>query len=191
MVRVEMTDRDVVVRAGTLLKRAVIPVRARKPHYKMSYVTCIKGAPAISLMRAIVPQMGAFRQAQIERAIASWQGRRARWGRPAARCSASECLRPASRRGLCKRHYDRWWKAHRRGQATDFGPLDPPIQTFGTPTEGDLNGQCAVAWLAGLLEGEGSFTISRYSPEIAYPVVSLQMCDEGVVVRAAGLLGAP
>src|SRR5688500_6318385 len=64
VVRVEMTDKDVVTRVGALLKRAVIPLRARKAHYKPPYVTCIKGAPAIALMRTILPQMGAVRQAQ-------------------------------------------------------------------------------------------------------------------------------
>ncbi|MGH2490456.1 MAG: hypothetical protein ACRDF9_03005, partial [Candidatus Limnocylindria bacterium] len=119
-----------------------------------------------------------------------WHGHRARWTRPAATCSANQCPRPGARRGLCERHYDRWWKAKRHGRTTDFGPSDPPLRTFGTAADGTLNDECAVAWLAGLLEGEWTFTISRYSPEIAYPVVGLNMCDQGVVARAAGMLGA-
>ena len=49
----------------------------------------------------------------------------------------------------------------------------------------------AMAWLAGLLEGEGTFGINRYSPDIAYPLIGLQMCDEGIVARVARLMGAP
>ena len=192
VVRVEMTDKDVVLRVGALLQRAVIPVRARKTHYKPSYVTCIKGAPAIALMRTILPQMGAVRQAQIKRAIASWQGHRARWQRPAVSCSATDCVRPVSRRALCKRHYDRWWKAKRRGETTEFGPLTPPDATFAeTEVGADINDFCTLAWIAGLLEGEGNFAILRQSAAIAYPRIGLQMCDEGVVTRAARFMSAP
>lgn len=41
-----------------------------------------------------------------------------------------------------------------------------------------------MAWLSGLLEGEGTFTSTG-----GYPSVSVQMCDRGVVARAAELLG--
>lgn len=180
------------MRVGALLQRAVIPLRARKTHYKPPYVTCIKGAPAIALMRTILPQMGAVRQAQIKRAIASWQGHRARWQRPAASCSATDCPRPVSRRALCKRHYDRWWKAKRRGETTEFGPLAPPDVTFAeTEVGAGINDLCALAWLAGLLEGEGNFAILRQSAAIAYPRIGVQMCDEGVVTRAARFMNAP
>jgi hypothetical protein len=186
-----MTDKDVVERVGALFERAVVPVRPRRPEYKTPYVTTIKGAPALGLMRAILPQMGSLRRPQIERAIASWQGHRARWARPAPTCSATQCRRPGSRRGLCERHYDRWWKAKRAGRPTTFGPSDPPIRLYGTTADGTLNDDCGVAWLAGLLEGEGTFTIGRYSPQIAYPVIGLNMCDQEIVTRAAGMLGAP
>jgi hypothetical protein len=187
-----MTDRDVVERVGALIERAVIRVRKRRPHYKTPYVTTIKGAPAVSLMRAIYPIMGTLRKASIERSIASWHGHRARWKRPAASCSASDCRRPGARRGLCARHYDRWWKAKRRGATTDFGPLDPPAQVFGRiANDAEIDEASSLAWLAGLLEGEGTFSINRYSDEIAYPVISVHMCDQGIVARAARLLGAP
>lgn len=186
-----MTDRDVVERAGALIDRAVIAVRPRLSHYKTPYVTCIKGAPAVALMRAVRSEMGSLRKVQIEHAIASWHGHRTRWRRRAAHCSVAECPRSGTRRGLCKRHYDRWWKAQRRGGATDFGPLDPPAEVFPLIGPGPaINDECAVSWLAGLLEGEGTFSLNRYSPEIAYPVIGLQMCDAGVVARAARLLGA-
>ena len=187
-----MTDRDVVERVGALLERAVIRVPKRRAHYKTPYRTTIKGAPALSLMRAIYPMMGTLRKVNIERSIASWRGHRARWERPAARCSASDCPRPGARRGLCERHYDRWWKANRRGAITDFGPHDPPAQVFGVATtDAEIDEVCSLAWLAGLLEGEGTFSINRYSAEIAYPVISVHMCDQGIVARAARLLGAP
>jgi hypothetical protein len=187
-----MTDRDVVERVGKLIERAVIPVRKRRAHHKTPYVTTIKGTPAVSLMRAIHPYMGTFRQPQIERAIASWHGHRARWPRPAARCAASNCTRAGARRGLCARHYDRWWKARHRGQATNFSPVEPPTQVFGQTAGGTaIDEACTLAWLVGLLEGEGTFSVNRQSAEIAYPVISLRMCDQSIVARVARLIEAP
>lgn len=67
VVRVVLTDRDVVERVGALIDRAVLPVRKRRPHYKTPYVTTIKGAPALALMRAIYPVMGTLRRVSIAR----------------------------------------------------------------------------------------------------------------------------
>jgi hypothetical protein len=186
-----MTDRDVVERVGRLIERAVVPVRKRRAHHKTPYVTTIKGAPAVLLMRAIHSYMGTFRQSQIERAIASWHGHRSRWPRRSARCAASGCLRAGARRGLCVRHYDGWWKARRRGQTTVIGPVDAPAQSFGSVGDGAANDQaCTFAWLAGLLEGEGTFSVTRQSAYIAYPVIKVEMCDEAIVTRAAHIMGA-
>jgi hypothetical protein len=187
-----MTDRDIVERVAMLIERAMVKVRARRAHHKTPYVTCIRGAPAVALMQAVHPHMGSLRKPQIERAIASWHGHRSRSRRRATHCSATNCSRPGSRRGLCERHYDRWWKAQRRGRTTDFGPVEAPAPGFAPIGDGaEMNEECAVAWLAGLLEGEGAFTLNRYSPQIAYPVIKLQMCDRSIVARAAEMLGAP
>lgn len=48
---------------------------------------------------------------------------------------------------------------------------------------------CSTSWLAGLLEGEGTFGIQR-SDGNAYPVIQLEMAEADVVHRAALLLGA-
>ena len=41
-----------------------------------------------------------------------------------------------------------------------------------------------IAWLAGLLEGEGCFCLEKGK----YPRIALGMCDEDVVVKAAALM---
>ena len=46
-----------------------------------------------------------------------------------------------------------------------------------------------LVWLAGLLEGEGTFSVNATPPH-AYPFISVQMCDEDVVTRVAQILGA-
>jgi hypothetical protein len=49
----------------------------------------------------------------------------------------------------------------------------------------------ALSWLAGLLEGEGSFSSTCDTARHCYPVISINMCDGAVVRRAAQILGAP
>lgn len=46
-----------------------------------------------------------------------------------------------------------------------------------------------IAWLAGLLEGEGYFALQERRPGRFYPVLRLSMTDEDVVRRAAVLMG--
>ena len=48
----------------------------------------------------------------------------------------------------------------------------------------------ALSWLAGLLEGEGTFSLTCDAKLRCYPVVSITMCDAAVVFRAAHVLGA-
>jgi hypothetical protein len=184
-----MTDRDIVERVAALFERSIQALRARKPHHKRPYATTIKGAPAVALMKAVRPVVGTFRQRDIDRSVASWHGRPARWRRPSKRCEIRGCARAGSIRGLCGRHYDRWWKATRRGRVPLGAPREAPSAGFAAPIPADCSADCEVAWLAGLLEGEGTFAASEKGPN-SYPVVSVQMCDISVVRRAAAVLGA-
>jgi hypothetical protein len=49
-------------------------------------------------------------------------------------------------------------------------------------------GERELHWLAGLLEGEGSFLVGPPS-EPRYPVLALQMTDQDVVARVAAMFG--
>lgn len=130
VVRVEMCDRDVVEHVARLWNRAVVPVAPRQPGFRRSYVTTIKGGPAIRVMTQLAPLMGDIRRTQIERAVG-----------------------------------DRAWIATRPARWT--------------PT---------AAWLAGLLEGEGTFT-AKNTPS-AWVTISVEMGDLQTIERAASLLGA-
>jgi hypothetical protein len=183
-----MTDRDIVQRVAALFGRSVLALRKRQPHHKKPYATAIKGAPAVHLMNAVRPFLGTSRQSQIDRAVASWHGRPARWARPALACSVAGCDRRGAIRGLCGRHYERWRRGGPAADIISIAPLDAPSAQF-RPVEGADNDECRVAWLSGLLEGEGTFGMTRRSTP-AYPLVSVEMCDEDVVARAAQILGA-
>jgi hypothetical protein len=158
IVRVSMTDRDVVDRVGRLLDRAVVPLRAREAHHKPPFAVTIKGAPAVDLMTAVRDFMGVKRQSEIQRAIRSWHPRRSR-----------------RRRSL-----------HRSGGGPSIAPVHLP-----TILSSHLCDEtCDLAWLAGLLEGEGTFSSTRTQGH-NYPVLKVTMCTEDVVSKAAGLLTAP
>lgn len=182
-----MTDRDVVERVGRLFDRAVVKLRPQRQQHKTPFAATIKGAPAVDLMMAVQDFMGARRRAQIRRAIDSWHKRRARRRRPTGPCAATGCVALASKRGLCGRHYDSWWKAHRYGRAS---PIVPPEVTSAFLLAGHACSEaCDLWWLSGLLEGEGTFTATRTQGH-SYPVVKVSMCSEDVVTRASHLLAA-
>lgn len=48
-----------------------------------------------------------------------------------------------------------------------------------------------LAWLAGLLEGEGCFFAEKRPGKRMYPRISLEMTDEDVVARVAKMFGKP
>lgn len=127
-VRLEMCDRDVVVRAATLIRRAVIAIAPRRVGARGSFATAIRGRPATDLMLDVAPYLGPRRREQIRR-----------------------CL--------------------------------PPPHVL--PTERpELR---SIAWLAGLLEGEGCF-LPKHGTN--WPRVSLEMTDAGTVTAAAAVMGA-
>jgi hypothetical protein len=130
-IRVEMCDRDVVDHVARLWRRAVCPVKQREPEHRRSYVTTIKGRPAVGLMNQLAPLMSDVRRRQIRRAV----------------------------RGLASTRL--------------------PARAW-APTPG---------WLAGLLEGEGTFT-AKAKPG-TWVTISVEMCDRPTVARAASMLGSP
>jgi hypothetical protein len=141
-----MTDRDIVVRVGELIQRAVVATRPRQTHHKTAYVTTIKGESAARMMRALAPLMSSRRCAQIERALRNHRPRRR------SRHLADELITDASQLS---------WEA--------------------------ADSAARLAWLAGLLEGEGSFLSARFDGH-SYPRVQMTMCDRFVLERAMTLM---
>ncbi len=71
-VQLSMVDRDIVERAGELLGAAVTVVPSRREGWKTAYCVRVRGARAVPWMQRLRPLMGTRRQAQIDRAIASY-----------------------------------------------------------------------------------------------------------------------
>lgn len=63
------------------------------------------------------------------------------------------------------------------------------MPTRGTFKERVIPSAVEIAWLAGLLEGEGSFLMIRSSKVYRYPQIVVNMTDRDVIVRVAGLFG--
>jgi hypothetical protein len=159
ILRVSMTDRDVVDRVARLFERAVVRLRRRKPHHKLPYATAIKGAPATRVMYAVRPFLGKTRQLQIDRAIRSWRPRKG------------------------SRHQSRTDVGDSLPHTVPTGMAPSELLT----TQSESQAACDHAGLAGLLEGEGSFIANR-DKRNSYRVIKVEMCDQEVIERAAFLL---
>jgi hypothetical protein len=75
LIAVHMTDKDVMARLGRIFERKVHVVRPRNPRWRTSYLVRVTGGNAVRWMRLLRPLMGARRQAQIDRALASYDPR--------------------------------------------------------------------------------------------------------------------
>ena len=72
-VQVSMVDRDVIERAGSILQASVYAVPSRRENWKDAYGVRVRGMRAVLWMQRLRPLMGARRQEQIDRAMASYE----------------------------------------------------------------------------------------------------------------------
>lgn len=187
IVQLPMTDQDVVERAARLFDRAVTPWdRSSERPRKRVFITAIKGAAAVRVMRALYPVMGARRRLQIGLALGATPATRLRSLVRDATCGVTRCGLRVRSRGLCRRHYGSWWKATRRGRAPRHPAVDllPPAARAAALAIHPADDVRSISWLAGLLEGEGTF-----ATRAGYPSISVTMCDHDVLERAATVMG--
>lgn len=81
-IQCSMCDEDIIARVATLFGVAYQEAKrrrtGRRKHHKKNWVVMLKGARARALMGQLRPFMGERRQAQIDRALASYDPNRAR-----------------------------------------------------------------------------------------------------------------
>lgn len=77
-VRVKMSDHDVVLRAAELMDATVHSEAAREAHHKPCMVAQVHGDKAVSIMRAVLPHLGARRTAKATEIILAYGNRQAR-----------------------------------------------------------------------------------------------------------------
>jgi len=74
LLRLAMTDHDVVRRAAALLERSVVSTKSERAQgHRTVFMVTVKGASAIRWMRVLRPYLSTTRQAQIDRALACSQ----------------------------------------------------------------------------------------------------------------------
>lgn len=71
VIRVHMTDRDVVERVAELFQVSVVYLPARKENWKPTWLASLTGRRAVALMQQIRPYMGERRMRQIDAALAA------------------------------------------------------------------------------------------------------------------------
>jgi hypothetical protein len=73
IIAVQMTDEDVVARVAQAFGVACVPCAIRTAQWRQTYHARLRGESAVRLMHALRPFMGKRRQAQIDKALASWK----------------------------------------------------------------------------------------------------------------------
>ncbi len=69
---ISMTDEDVVARVAALWGLRYVTLPPRRSHWAVSFMATIRGANAVEWMLALRPHLGRRRQAQVDRAVASY-----------------------------------------------------------------------------------------------------------------------
>lgn len=75
VVALQMIDEDIVTRVAAMFARKPGTWQPREAHWQPIYLVRITGAKAVAWMNALRPLMGVRRQAQIDRALASYDPR--------------------------------------------------------------------------------------------------------------------
>lgn len=186
-----MTDEDVVARAADLIGVSVGRTAARRVGWRATYRVAAKGSRALEIMRLVHPLCGERRTTRIDDVLARHEQRT-----PPSKLTVED-VRQIRRRlasgaetqtaladafGVTRRVI-RLVRDGIRREEPGRRPIGP-FEVEGVADQRLLN----LAWLAGLLEGEGSFMLPPPSAPRS-PLVVLQMTDRDVVERAASLIG--
>lgn len=190
IVSCRMTDRDVVERVAAQFGPAVMA--NDKGKYRTEFAATLKGEGAVALMTDIRPLMGERRRKAIDAALSHY--------RPPVRKLNFEMAEEIRRRsaagqsveslaqiyGVARQTIypilkDRIYRAPPSRPWRNRAPALPPVDTPSRMSQAELH------WLAGWLEGEGSFQAPPPSKPRG-PRISAQAKDSDVVVEAGRLL---
>lgn len=198
-----MKDQDVVEHAAVFFKVSVTAVSPRKSDWHTTYLTRCRGKRAYQFMCALQPLMSLRRQELIQSVLEQYVfipnhigsnneqaklnesqvieiKQRITWGETAKQIAHDYGVS----------HHTIW--AIRSGKTWSHVTIDGSVQPLTQPDEliivSESEPDNTLYWLAGLLEGEGSFTAPAPS-EPKLPRISIEMTDEDVVQKAAGIFG--
>lgn len=205
LIRIAMTDADIIQQVAGLFSVAVIEIPARRNHWKAMYLTRVQGKRAYFLMQILEPLLGQRRQAKIRSILSAYSyvpnhvgsnNESAKLNEAQVRQIKQRIAQGETAKSIAQdfavTHYAIWairsgktWShvsAHDENRAAP--EIENPIQVISGASEDAKT----LHWLAGLLEGEGSFVPPPPSAP-NQPAIQIAMTDEDVVARAADLFG--
>lgn len=186
-----MTDKDVVVRAGELIGVSVCHIKPGRADWSPIFRLAASGSRAVEVMRLMRPLCGERRAARIDSVLARHEP-----GEPPFKLTGEDV------RQIKQRLADGGVSLTALGEAfgvsrqvislvrdgvrteTPMRRRVAPYEVSGSADPQELN----VSWLAGLLEGEGTFLLPSPSAPRS-PSVVIQMTDRDIVERVARLIG--
>ena len=204
IIRLVMSDVDVVQQVADIFGVGLIEISPRQSNWSTTWLTQSKGASAYFLMEMLQPLMGTRRREQIQSVLAGYRyvpnhvgsnNESAKLDELQVRQIKRRLARGETAKSIAKdysvTHYAIW--AIRSGKTWShvsvddvcLAPVDVhPIQIVPDTAPTDK----ALYWLAGLLEGEGSFLPGPPSAPNR-PGIQVSMTDEDVIARVADLFG--
>lgn len=171
--RIKMTGRDVVQRVGALWQRAIIENKPEKEHHKASYSVSLKGAHAVVFLSVIHNGLSKRRQEQATLKCQLW------WQSTYEAKGLISATKMRQQYQEQKRTFKEWAAYYSKPETTIRNILRgnklPPwcavMKPYGMPTLQQLAAE-SNAWLAGYIEGEGSFTSHGISQLMIVSAVS-------------------
>ncbi|MFN8372332.1 MAG: hypothetical protein U0694_05570 [Anaerolineae bacterium] len=188
-IAINMTDVDVIARVASIWGVQPVKVHAQQIHWHDTYLARLRGAKADQFMHLIFPMMGQRRQAQIKSVLQAYAERRKKRFKLTeeqvkaikARIARGETAKSIAR-DFPVSHYAIW--DIRSGKTWD--DLDE-MQAHHTETPAEVDYH-SIHWLAGLLEGEGSFLAPPPSSPNT-PAITISMTDEDIIRRVSAIFG--
>jgi hypothetical protein len=191
VVACRMTDRDVIERVADRLGTSIMAVDKGK--YRTEYGACARGSRAACLMSDLRPFLGTRRRAAIDRALAQYvppqnklsyelaEEIRRRHASPESVSSLARSFGVARQTVHRVLKHEIYWAPPPRPWCDPVSPLPQP----GWVPEGISRDE--LYWLAGWLEGEGSFVAPPPSNP-RHPRIAAMCCDLDVMEEVGRLL---
>jgi hypothetical protein len=194
-ISIHMTDEDVIAKVATLFGHSYTPITRQKEHWNITYRFALKGIRAAYLMKQIYPIMGQRRQGQIARALENYvinphrNITQSKITEDQVRAIKKRLVNGETAKSIAQdfpiSHYAIWdirsGKTWGHISITDDIPIaSEEIIPLEHSEENDFY------WLAGLLEGEGSFMSGPPSAP-NNPRISVAMTDQDIIERVAQL----
>lgn len=201
-IALDMTDEDIVARVAALFDHTYTPVFPKNDRWSTTYKFTMRGTPAAQLMKRLYLILGKRRQGQIDRALENYvyDPLRSVTQSKITEADVREIKRRIAKGETAKRiaqdfpisHYAIWdirsGKTWGQVSIEENRPMaEAALPDFPPPAFTEENN---FHWIAGILEGEGSFMAGAPS-EPNRPRIAVAMTDEDIIARVSEIVAVP